>query len=182
MSPNSQAGRHLRCEICSFTFHRSDHLKRHLLIHKPPKQYRCQFCSSAYSRGDVLRRHWTTCAKRLQSGQEIPKAESGGKHRHACDVCARLKKACNGLQPCAECESRGKLCSYERLTGGQPPRGKRREPMSVYSEQQDWETKGFGYQTLLPSKASMLEVQSQCRSITWGINRGPIATNSIRQV
>lgn len=34
MSPNSQAGRHLRCEICSFTFHRSDHLKRHLLIRK----------------------------------------------------------------------------------------------------------------------------------------------------
>ncbi|GFF79719.1 C2H2 type zinc finger domain protein [Aspergillus udagawae] len=156
MSTNPLSGRRLRCEICSFTFHRSDHLKRHLLIHKPPKQYRCQFCSSTYSRGDVLRRHWATCAKRRQSGLEIPQADSGGKHKHACDACARLKKACNGLQPCAECESRGRLCSYERLTGGQPARDKRSELTSVYSEQQDWETQGFGYQTLLPPKPAYL--------------------------
>ncbi|GFF44779.1 C2H2 type zinc finger domain protein [Aspergillus udagawae] len=32
MSTNPLSGRRLRCEICSFTFHRSDHLKRHLLI------------------------------------------------------------------------------------------------------------------------------------------------------
>ncbi|GFF28465.1 C2H2 type zinc finger domain protein [Aspergillus lentulus] len=160
MIPNTPGSRHLKCEICSFTFHRSDHLKRHLLIHKPPKQYRCQFCSSTYSRGDVLRRHWTTCAKRLQSGQEIPKADSGGKHRHACDACARLKKACNGLQPCAECESRGKLCSYERLTGQQPARDKRGESTSVYAGQQDWETKGFGYQTLLPPKPTYLNYRT----------------------
>ncbi|GFF66973.1 C2H2 type zinc finger domain protein [Aspergillus lentulus] len=109
---------------------------------------------------DVLRRHWTTCAKRLQSGQEIPKADSGGKHRHACDACARLKKACNGLQPCAECESRGKLCSYERLTGQQPARDKRGESTSVYAGQQDWETKGFGYQTLLPPKPTYLNYRT----------------------
>jgi hypothetical protein len=107
--------------------------------------------TNTLSNRDVLRRHWTTCAKRRESGQEIPKADAGGKHKHACDACARLKKACNGQQPCAECESRGKLCSYERLTRNQPTRVKR-ESTLVYAEQQDWETKGFGYQTLLPPK------------------------------
>ncbi|OQD83510.1 hypothetical protein PENANT_c016G11624 [Penicillium antarcticum] len=64
---------------------------------------------------DVLRRHWKSCKDRVGSGQAIPKPDRGGKHKRACDSCARLRKACTGELPCSECIHRGRGCTYQRL-------------------------------------------------------------------
>ncbi|EAW14273.1 C2H2 type zinc finger domain protein [Aspergillus clavatus NRRL 1] len=166
---NTMDGGRLRCDVCSCTFRRSDHLKRHSRIHNPPRPHKCQFCGSTYTRGDVLRRHWTTCAKRRESGQAVPQAEAGGKQKHACDACARLKKACNGQRPCGECESRGKPCSYQRLQGDEQPSSKRRRTTVGLDDRQDWGTQGFGYQTLLPPKLTYEDYRARIGKILPGI-------------
>ncbi|KAL3466020.1 hypothetical protein BJX64DRAFT_34813 [Aspergillus heterothallicus] len=104
-----------KCDICSSGFQRLDHFKRHTATHKADRPFMCDFCGSLYKRGDVLRRHWKSCSVRIQTGQPIPKPRSSGKEKHACDDCARLKRSCSGGQPCSECHSRGRTCSYKRL-------------------------------------------------------------------
>ncbi|KAL5342814.1 hypothetical protein BJX70DRAFT_385993 [Aspergillus crustosus] len=79
------------CDTCSAVFQRLDHFKRHTATHRTDKPFICDFCGSVYKRG------------------------LGGKEKHACDGCARLKRSCSGGQPCSECQSRGRVCSYERL-------------------------------------------------------------------
>lgn len=64
---------------------------------------------------DALRRHWKSCKARLDNDQEIPQSLRGGKHKRACDSCARIRKACDGDNPCAECVHRGRSCTYQRL-------------------------------------------------------------------
>ncbi|KAL4867379.1 hypothetical protein BDV12DRAFT_186779 [Aspergillus spectabilis] len=103
------------CDTCSAVFQRLDHFKRHTATHRTDKPFICDFCGSLYKRGDVLRRHWKSCSVRIQTGQAIPEPRLGGKEKHACDGCARLKRSCSGGQPCSECQSRGRDCSYERL-------------------------------------------------------------------
>ncbi|KAL2861754.1 hypothetical protein BJX68DRAFT_11431 [Aspergillus pseudodeflectus] len=118
-----------KCDICSSGFQRLDHFKRHTATHKTDRPFMCDFCGSLYKRGDVLRRHWKSCSARIQTGQPVPEPRLGGKEKHACDGCARLKRSCSGGQPCSECQSRGRNCSYERLGGTKsntlesPPRG-----------------------------------------------------------
>jgi hypothetical protein len=63
----------------------------------------------------VLRRHWKSCSARIRIGKAIPEPRPGGKEKHACDSCARSKRSCSGGQPCSECHSRGRTCSYDRL-------------------------------------------------------------------
>ncbi|KAI9371958.1 hypothetical protein BJX61DRAFT_534355 [Aspergillus egyptiacus] len=96
------------CDICSTNFQRLDHFKRH-----------------AATRTDILRRHWKSCSARMETGQAIPEPRLGGKEKHACDGCARLKRSCSGGQPCSECHSRMRKCSYQRLgrrsSTGAPP-------------------------------------------------------------
>ncbi|KAL4782480.1 hypothetical protein BJX76DRAFT_290699 [Aspergillus varians] len=127
-----------KCDICSAVFQRLDHFKRHTTKHRADKRFICDFCGSLYKRGfvppaecgsfpvdqtncyrvldrDVLRRHWKSCAARIQTAQTIPEPRHGGKEKHACDGCARLKRLCSGEQPCSECYSRGRISSYERL-------------------------------------------------------------------
>ncbi|RAL15945.1 Cys6 transcription factor domain-containing protein, partial [Aspergillus homomorphus CBS 101889] len=103
------------CSPCAATFHRIDHYKRHISSRAADKPYRCSFCTSSYKRRDVLRRHWKSCSARLRSGYTIPEARAGGKERHACDACARLKKSCDGGVPCLECKARGRGCTYRRV-------------------------------------------------------------------
>ncbi|KAJ5899479.1 hypothetical protein N7495_004223 [Penicillium taxi] len=80
----------------------------------PQEKWKCDECSSTFTRLDHLKRHLLT-RSRLQSGQDIPGTQRGGKHKRACDSCAGLRKACSGTNPCAECDQRGRLCTYERL-------------------------------------------------------------------
>ncbi|PWY93572.1 hypothetical protein BO94DRAFT_459796 [Aspergillus sclerotioniger CBS 115572] len=112
------------CQFCTAVFHRLDHHKRHTATHSAEKPFKCGFCGSQYKRGDVLRRHWKSCSVRIRTGQAIPWPRIGGKERHACDVCAKLKKSCDGGQPCIECSTRRRPCTYLRLqsSGGLPLR------------------------------------------------------------
>ncbi|RAH51371.1 uncharacterized protein BO95DRAFT_1419 [Aspergillus brunneoviolaceus CBS 621.78] len=104
------------CASCDAIFQRIDHYKRHITSHSADKPYQCSFCASRYRRGDVLRRHWKTCPARHQAGYAIPEPRTGGKERHACDACARLKKACDGGNPCLECGIKGREeCTYRRV-------------------------------------------------------------------
>ncbi|KAL2836561.1 hypothetical protein BJY01DRAFT_54706 [Aspergillus pseudoustus] len=124
-----------KCDICSSGFQRLDHLKRHTTTHKADRPFMCDFCGSLYKRGDVLRRHWKSCSVRIQTDQAIPEPRLGGKEKHACDGCARLKRSCSGGQPCSECQSRGRACSYARL-------GVR---SSIASPQCEWGVSAAGY-------------------------------------
>ncbi|PYI04111.1 hypothetical protein BO78DRAFT_268799, partial [Aspergillus sclerotiicarbonarius CBS 121057] len=110
------------CQFCTAVFHRLDHHKRHTATHSAEKPFKCGFCGSQYKRGDVLRRHWKSCSARIRTGQAIPGPRIGGKERHACDACAKLKKSCDGGHPCIECSTRRKPCTYLRLqdSGGLP--------------------------------------------------------------
>lgn len=45
----------------------------------------------------------------------MPQGHRGGKHKRACDGCASIRKACNGENPCSECNHRGRPCTYQRL-------------------------------------------------------------------
>ncbi|OKO98247.1 hypothetical protein PENSUB_9345 [Penicillium subrubescens] len=45
----------------------------------------------------------------------MPESLRGGKHKRACDSCASIRKACNGENPCSECNHRGRPCTYQRL-------------------------------------------------------------------
>ncbi|KAL3436948.1 hypothetical protein BDV09DRAFT_183891 [Aspergillus tetrazonus] len=68
----------------------------------------CDVCSAVFQRVDHFKRHSAT-------------------HRtakpYSCDFCgcvykrgcARSKRSCSGGQPCSECHSRGRTCSYNRL-------------------------------------------------------------------
>ncbi|PYH36349.1 uncharacterized protein BO87DRAFT_237579 [Aspergillus neoniger CBS 115656] len=124
------------CQFCSAVFHRLDHHKRHIATHSSQKPFRCGFCGSHYKRGDVLRRHWKSCSARIHAGQAIPGPRIGGKERHACDVCARLKKSCDGGQPCLECATRRKECTYLRLqdSGGAPRNQHTPSPTFIQSQ------------------------------------------------
>ncbi|KAJ6012497.1 hypothetical protein N7522_002852 [Penicillium canescens] len=115
------AAKNWKCDECQSTFRRMDHMKRHVLTHHTAKKHVCSFCGSAFSRGDVLRRHWKSCKNRVGSGQAIPKPDRGGKHKWACDSCARLRKACSGELPCSECIHRGRACTYRRLHEEETP-------------------------------------------------------------
>ncbi|KAL5050751.1 hypothetical protein BDW71DRAFT_105747 [Aspergillus fruticulosus] len=103
------------CDVCSAIFQRVDHFKRHSATHETDKRFSCDFCGCVYKRGDVLRRHWKSCSVRIRAGKAIPEPRPGGKEKHACDGCARSKRSCSGGQPCSECHSRGRICSYDRL-------------------------------------------------------------------
>ncbi|PYH47376.1 uncharacterized protein BP01DRAFT_354565 [Aspergillus saccharolyticus JOP 1030-1] len=103
------------CTSCEAVFHRIDHYKRHIASHSTDKPYQCSFCHARYKRGDVLRRHWKSCPARQRTGHAIPEPRTGGKERHACDTCARLKKSCDGGRPCLECGIKGRGCTYRRV-------------------------------------------------------------------
>jgi hypothetical protein len=49
------------CGICSKSYKRPEHLRRHLLSHSSWRPYVCTTCKSSFQRSDVLRRHQQTC-------------------------------------------------------------------------------------------------------------------------
>ncbi|OJI99269.1 hypothetical protein ASPVEDRAFT_125091 [Aspergillus versicolor CBS 583.65] len=102
----------LTCSVCSETFRRAEHLKRHTLTHIDDKPHTCLFCDSRYKRSDALRRHWKTCPQRVASGIQIPKRSLSGKRKQACDQCTSRKRACSAGQPCSECSLRVTECTY----------------------------------------------------------------------
>ncbi|KAL4743983.1 hypothetical protein BDV11DRAFT_210706 [Aspergillus similis] len=72
---------------------------------KPLNLWTCDVCSAVFQRVDHFKRHSAT-------------------HRavkpYSCDFCGCVykrgsKRSCSGGQPCSECHSRGRTCSYNRL-------------------------------------------------------------------
>ncbi|KAL2870254.1 Zn(II)2Cys6 transcription factor domain-containing protein [Aspergillus lucknowensis] len=149
-----------KCDTCSSVFRRLDHFKRHAATHRTDRPFMCEFCGSLYKRGDVLRRHWKSCSVRSQSGHPIPEPRLGGKEKHACDGCARLKRSCSGGQPCSECHSRGKTCSYERLG----------ERSSTGSSPREWGGSAAGYDGMGQIKDSVpVQHPSEPVRSTWDL-------------
>ncbi|CAM9917039.1 unnamed protein product, partial [Scytosiphon promiscuus] len=47
--------------------------------------------------------------------------------RSACDACHRMKRKCNGLQPCDRCRRRSRPCGYSYKQKSGPPKGSKRK-------------------------------------------------------
>ncbi|KAH8803429.1 hypothetical protein F5884DRAFT_805488 [Xylogone sp. PMI_703] len=75
----------------------------------------CMFCGKIFFRSDILRRHYKTCPSR--TSQPLPLPLKKGKHRKACDSCARSKLSCDFDLPCESCLARNIRCTYQRLEG-----------------------------------------------------------------
>ncbi|KAH8805259.1 putative transcription factor with C2H2 and Zn(2)-Cys(6) DNA binding domain [Xylogone sp. PMI_703] len=120
---SSQLAPLLRCTICTQTFRRAEHLKRHMStrVDANNKLYTCSFCGSRYKRRDTLRRHWKTCTPRLASGDQLPQRAPSGKRKKACDNCATSKRACDEGTPCSQCLMRESECTYRRITVDESP-------------------------------------------------------------
>lgn len=58
------------CGICSKSYKRPEHLRRHLLSHSTWRPYVCATCRSSFQRSDVLRRHQQTCDGSLLDSAE----------------------------------------------------------------------------------------------------------------
>lgn len=92
-----------RCVVCSKTFKRNVHLRRHADIHTPEPSHRCFLCHAAFRRADVLKRHLRTCNGPLHQAST---------KRRACNQCVRQKKACDLQTPCGNCFKKQKICQY----------------------------------------------------------------------
>lgn len=62
---------------------------------------------------DVLKRHYKRCVSASTSA--LPEPALAGRHRTACDACAKCKITCDRLLNCAACTRRGTECTYKRL-------------------------------------------------------------------
>lgn len=47
--------------------------------------------------------------------------------RNACDACHRMKRKCDGLQPCSRCRRRSRPCGYSYKQKSGPPKGSKRK-------------------------------------------------------
>lgn len=103
-----------QCSVCSQTFGKIQHLKRHRSTHNEKKPHPCEFYGSEFTRSDALRRHWKTCTARVASGNQVPQRTQSGKRKHACDRCTERKRACNQGIPCTECILQDSECTYIR--------------------------------------------------------------------
>ncbi|QQK41724.1 putative transcription factor with C2H2 and Zn(2)-Cys(6) DNA binding [Penicillium digitatum] len=101
-----------QCSVCSQTFGKIQHLKRHKSTHVDKKPHFCEFCGSEFTRSDTLRRHWKNCTSLLATGNQVPQRARSGKRKRACDRCTERKRACNQGNPCAECTLQESECTY----------------------------------------------------------------------
>ncbi|USW49014.1 hypothetical protein Slin15195_G023330 [Septoria linicola] len=92
------------CNLCGKAFGRSEHLKRHELMHSQgDRPFKCQFCPKDFIRRDALQHHEAThnaTPSLLQRGVR------------ACAICSSAKARCSGEAQCTRCQERGLQCVY----------------------------------------------------------------------
>ncbi|KAL2401661.1 Transcription factor verF [Exophiala dermatitidis] len=60
------------CQICSKSYKRPEHLRRHQVSHGVERPHRCRICGSTFQRSDVLKRHLKTCDAFSEDPAEQP--------------------------------------------------------------------------------------------------------------
>ncbi|KAH7012550.1 uncharacterized protein B0I36DRAFT_339614 [Microdochium trichocladiopsis] len=105
----------LVCAVCSKTYQRSTHLRRHEATHYTSSQFACPSCSKTFARRDVCRKHASACPSRANDVKvdTIPLSKRGQKPR-ACAGCFVSKLACDLGHPCRRCTERSVPCTYNR--------------------------------------------------------------------
>lgn len=50
-----------RCPLCTRSYKRPEHLRRHVVSHTSGRPYKCHLCDCAFHRSDVLKKHLKSC-------------------------------------------------------------------------------------------------------------------------
>lgn len=115
---------------------------------------------------DTLNRHWKTCKARLESGSSIPSfpAKTRGKKRKACDRCMKMKRACDGFQPCETCTAKGQDCHYTETYRSLSKKKEdlNEEPMAL--EDCDFNLSGMPFDTGVSAPSQICDFQLARRS------------------
>ena len=110
------------CSICSRTFGRNTHLRRHEASHGEAR-HKCPFCSKTFARRDASRRHAQACSHR--DSTTTLQTNKRGRKPQACNWCSKRKLSCDKKSPCGRCAARGLTCTYSPTSQGlsrvQPP-------------------------------------------------------------
>ncbi|PWN87302.1 hypothetical protein FA10DRAFT_234468, partial [Acaromyces ingoldii] len=106
-------GAPFRCQACSKTFARREHLRRHEQAHagSPSPSNQCTTCGKYFSRRDALLRHRSLHVASPSFGGPRSRAATN-RIKRACARCSRQKLKCDGQVPCGRCGAKGHPCSY----------------------------------------------------------------------
>ncbi|SPO25643.1 uncharacterized protein UTRI_03008 [Ustilago trichophora] len=119
-SGSANSGKH-RCDICSKTFARHEHLLRHRASHTDTASYSCDECGKRFRRSDVLQRHRRLHVARTQLSLDVNHSKLSKRQKSAlarveaaCLRCSSQKLKCDAQRPsCSRCARKaGATCVY----------------------------------------------------------------------